>query len=64
MAGLGLAQLPRFGTMEHLAAGTLEEVMPDLRPAAMPVSVVYAHNRQMSPRVRAFVDWIASVLVI
>lgn len=64
MAGLGLAQVPRLGTLEQVAAGTLEEVMPDLRPAAMPVSVIYAHQRQMSPRVRAFVDWIASVLVL
>jgi LysR family transcriptional regulator, regulator for bpeEF and oprC len=64
LAGLGLVQVPRAGMEEHIASGALEEVMPDLRPAPLPVSVVYAHNRQMSPRVRAFVDWVAGVLVV
>jgi DNA-binding transcriptional LysR family regulator len=38
------------------------EVLPKWRPRALPVSVVYSHNRQLSPRVRVFVDWVASVL--
>jgi DNA-binding transcriptional LysR family regulator len=25
----------------------------------MPVSVLYPHHRQLSPRVRVFVDWVA-----
>jgi len=27
----------------------------------MPVSVLYPHHRQLSPRVRVFVDWVAEV---
>jgi LysR family transcriptional regulator, regulator for bpeEF and oprC len=61
-AGLGLIQVPRDGIEHLLASGELEEVLPAFRPAPLPVSVVYAHNRQMSPRVRVFVDWIAGVL--
>jgi DNA-binding transcriptional LysR family regulator len=61
-AGLGLIQAPRVGIEDLLQSGELEEVLPDYRPQAMPVSVVYSHNRQMSPRVRVFVDWVAGVL--
>lgn len=58
LAGLGLVQVPRHGVDALLASGELVEVLPDYRPAPLPVSVVYARNRQLSARVRAFVDWI------
>jgi LysR family transcriptional regulator for bpeEF and oprC len=61
-AGLGLIQAPRFGLEALLASGEIEEVLPDFKPAPLPVSVVYAHNRHLSPRVRVFVDWIARLL--
>ncbi|MDB5999615.1 MAG: transcriptional regulator, LysR family, partial [Rhizobacter sp.] len=58
-AGLGLIQLPRYHVERQLAAGTLREVLAEFRPAPMPVSVLYPHHRQLSPRVRVFVDWVA-----
>ena len=58
-AGLGLIQLPRYHVERQLAAGTLREVLADFRPAPMPVSVLYPHARQLSPRVRVFVDWVS-----
>ncbi|WP_426103619.1 LysR family transcriptional regulator [Massilia sp. TSP1-1-2] len=64
LAGLGLIQAPRMGIEAHLAAGELVEVLPAWRAGPLPVSIVYAHNRHMSSRVRAFVDWVASVLVL
>ena len=27
----------------------------------MPISVVYLHNRHLSPKVRVFVDWVAEL---
>jgi LysR family transcriptional regulator for bpeEF and oprC len=27
----------------------------------MPVSVIYPHNRHLSPKVRVFVDWVATL---
>lgn len=62
LAGLGLIQAPRMGMENELASGQLIEVLPQWRAAPLPVSVVYAHNRHLSPRVRAFVDWVVSVL--
>ena len=57
-AGLGLIQLPRYHVEAALAAGRLREVMAAFRPAPMAVSVLYPHSRQLSPRVRVFVDWV------
>jgi LysR family transcriptional regulator, regulator for bpeEF and oprC len=61
-AGLGLIQMPRAGLQGLLASGELEEVLPQWKPAPLPVSIVYAHNRHLSPRVRVFVDWLAHVM--
>jgi LysR family transcriptional regulator for bpeEF and oprC len=58
-AGLGFVQLPRYHVERQLADGTLREVLGKYRPAPMPVSVLYPHHRQLSPRVRVFVDWVA-----
>jgi LysR family transcriptional regulator, regulator for bpeEF and oprC len=58
-AGLGFVQLPRYHVEQLLASGVLREVLADFRPAPMPVSVLYPHHRQLSARVRVFVDWVA-----
>jgi DNA-binding transcriptional LysR family regulator len=62
LAGLGLVQLPRSGIEDLLAQGIVEEVLPDFKPPPLPVAIVYAHNRHLSPRVRVFVDWLAEIL--
>jgi DNA-binding transcriptional LysR family regulator len=56
--GLGLAQMPRYHVAGALAAGSLVEVLPRFPPSPTPVSVLYPHSRQLSPRVRVFIDWI------
>lgn len=57
--GLGLLQVPRYHIEPDLVAGTLVEVLPDFPPSPTPVSLLYPHSRQLSPRVRVFIDWIA-----
>lgn len=61
IAGLGLVQVPRYRVEAELAAGLLEPVLPAFEPPDLPVSVLYPHSRQLSPRVRVFVDWLASL---
>jgi LysR family transcriptional regulator for bpeEF and oprC len=61
-SGLGLIQLPRYHVAARLADGSLREVLADWRPAPLPVSVLYPQQRQLSPRVRAFVDWLAETM--
>ena len=58
LAGLGLVQVPRYRVEYELARGELEVVLPDLAPPALPVYVLYPQNRQLSPRVRVFVDFL------
>lgn len=60
-AGMGLIQAPRYHLAQALAAGELVEVLAHMRPDPVPVSVMYPHHRQLSPRVRVFADWVASL---
>jgi DNA-binding transcriptional LysR family regulator len=55
--GLGLVQIPYFHAEKDLARGTLVQVLPAWPPRPVPVSLLYPRNRQLSPRVRVFLDW-------
>jgi DNA-binding transcriptional LysR family regulator len=57
--GLGLIQVPRYRIANDLARGMLVVVLPDNPPSPSPVSVLYPHSRQLSPRVRVFVEWLS-----
>jgi LysR family transcriptional regulator, regulator for bpeEF and oprC len=61
LEGFGLIQAPLFMARPYLRSGQLIEVLPDLKPLPMPISVVYPHSRHLSPKVRVFVDWIAEL---
>jgi DNA-binding transcriptional LysR family regulator len=56
--GLGLIQVPIYHLAADLAAGRLVEVLRDFRPTATPASVLYPQSRQLSLRVRVFIDWL------
>ncbi|MFG1379587.1 LysR substrate-binding domain-containing protein [Xanthobacter autotrophicus] len=58
LLGLGLAQMPVFHIERDLAEGRLVQVLPEFPPLSMPVSVLYPTSRQLSPRVRLFIDWV------
>ncbi|OOG41581.1 LysR family transcriptional regulator [Rhodanobacter sp. C05] len=60
--GLGLIQVPRYHVAAALAAGTLVNVLPEFPPSPTPVSLLYPHSRQLSPRVRVFIDWLTREL--
>jgi DNA-binding transcriptional LysR family regulator len=40
-------------------AGSLIEILAQNRPSSAPVSLRYPHRRQLSLRVRVFIDWLA-----
>ena len=62
LAGLGLIQAPALGLRGMIEAGRLVEVLPHLRPEPLPVTLLYAHRRQVARRVQAFMDWVAGVM--
>ncbi|WP_420402936.1 LysR family transcriptional regulator [Nisaea sp.] len=59
--GYGLVQAPRYRFREDLARGRMVEILPDFAPEPMPLVALYPQNRQLSPRVRVFLDWAAGV---
>jgi LysR family transcriptional regulator for bpeEF and oprC len=61
LLGQGVAQLPDYFVREELARGDLVEVLPGLRPAPIPISVVYPGARLVPQRVRVLVEALAAV---
>jgi DNA-binding transcriptional LysR family regulator len=60
LGGLGVALLPCFICGDDLRAGRLVRVLPDWEASAdSAVSAVYPAARHLSPKVRAFVDFLA-----
>lgn len=62
LAGLGLIQAGLTSVRSYLVSGELVEVLPDLRPAPLPVSLVVAHRHNLSRRVRFFAEWLEQIL--
>ena len=58
--GLGLIQVPRYRLGQALARGELVEILKNFPPSPSPVYVLYPHSRQLSPRVRVFIDWVSA----
>lgn len=56
--GLGLIQVPRYHLAADIAAGRLVEVLAGYAPAPSPVVALYPRDRQLSPRLRVFLDWL------
>lgn len=62
LEGFGLAQLAENIVTGHLQEGRLIEVLADWQPPSVPVTLLYPHQRFLSPAVRAFADWIADII--
>ncbi|RXZ30991.1 LysR family transcriptional regulator [Oxalobacteraceae bacterium CAVE-383] len=63
LAGLGIIQAPTLGLRKAFAEGSLVPVMPEFTACPMPVSLLYAHRRQLAPRVQAVMAWLGEVVV-
>ncbi|WP_027522517.1 LysR family transcriptional regulator [Bradyrhizobium sp. Ec3.3] len=59
--GFGLVQAPRYRFAEDLAAGALVEVLAGFPPSPTPLFALYPQNRQLTLRLRVFLDWIAGI---
>ena len=57
--GLGLALQPTFIAGEALAAGLLQPVLPEYRPAEISAYAVFLSRKFLSAKVRTFVDFLA-----
>lgn len=62
LAAMGVATLPRYACAAELAAGTLQVVLPEWRPRAGHLVVLFPSRRGLAPAVRAFVDFLKNEL--
>ncbi|ANR77840.1 LysR family transcriptional regulator [Kosakonia sacchari] len=62
LAGLGLIQGGYSSLVPHINSGALVEVLPHFRPAPLAAFFVVAHRRNLSQRVRAFMNWTEEML--
>ncbi len=59
--GLGLIQVPRYHAEEALQSGELLHILRKYPPTRTPVSMLYPRSRQLSPRVRVFIEWLVKI---
>ena len=62
VAGLGITQAPILGAGHLLKEGKLIEIRKDFRAPAMPVSLLYPHRKNLSKRMRIFMDWLSDLV--
>jgi len=64
VSGFGLGWLPTYMCQEEIKAGLLVEVLTDWSRGEREVHALFASHKLISPKVRAFIDFIAENLVI
>ncbi|MBL8939240.1 MAG: LysR family transcriptional regulator [Archangium sp.] len=60
VAGLGIAQLPRYGVERH--GGRLVEVLPEFTARPVPISILHTHGRSPPRRVKAVMSWLIGLM--
>ena len=60
-AGYGLVQTPCYHVAQLVRDGLLQEVLNDCLPPRLALTALYPPHRQLSPRVRVFVDWLVDL---
>ena len=58
--GLGIAQLPSILVVEAIREGRLVSLLPAGTRGLFPYSIIYLDRRLVSPRIRAFVDFLVA----
>ena len=60
-AGYGLVQAPHYHVAQLVREGRLQEVLSDCLPPRLALTALYPSHRQLSSRVRVFVDWLVDL---
>lgn len=58
LAGLGVIHTFNYAVQPYIETGLLVPILQDWRPAPYPFHVAYPPNRNLSNRVRVFIDWL------
>ncbi|CAB3742319.1 substrate binding domain-containing protein [Paraburkholderia rhynchosiae] len=62
LSDAGITQLLDFTVDDDLRSGRLVEVLADFRPAPQVISAVYSGNRNLSAKVRTFLDFLIEAI--
>ncbi|MBF0750997.1 MULTISPECIES: LysR family transcriptional regulator [unclassified Pasteurella] len=60
-AGLGIVNLPRFILGDAFESGELVEILPEYKQQELEIHVVYPNRRHLPAKVRAFIEFLASL---
>ena len=60
IAGMGISQMPGYMAAAALQQRTIEEVLREYRPPEVPITALYLERRLVSPRIRAFIDFMVA----
>lgn len=60
VAGAGIVMLPTFYIGDQLRSGELKPILCQFRPLEIALYAVYPERRNLTPKVRAFVDFLAA----
>ena len=60
IAGAGIVLLPEFYIGEELRSGALKPLLPEFTPIELAMYALYPERRNLTPKVRAFVDFLAA----
>ncbi|WP_405121025.1 LysR family transcriptional regulator [Pseudomonas leptonychotis] len=63
-AGLGIIQVPHYHVRKQLEQGRLHEILVGFAPPDLPLTALYPPHRQLSPRVRVFIDWLIELFAV
>jgi DNA-binding transcriptional LysR family regulator len=58
LAGMGIAMLPAILVRADIESKRMVEVLPEFAAPERPLNLLYLRDRQMSPKLRSFVDFI------
>lgn len=61
LAGLGIIQAPSMIGNKLNNGGKLVEILKGYHAPPMPISLLYPHRRNLSKRVRIFMDWLSDI---
>ncbi|MCA9535706.1 MAG: LysR family transcriptional regulator [Myxococcales bacterium] len=61
--GFGLSVVLAYQVEEAVRAGSLEVLLADHEPPALPIHLVFATKRHLSANVRVFTDWVVQTVV-
>lgn len=60
-AGVGITQVPSYMAEQAIKRNEVVEVLPEIRPRPDPISAIYASQRNLPARIRAFIDFLTTL---